>query len=320
MENSRFSLKNIFIICTAILAMLVNFSCSDKKYERKNLFTPVEVYKVKSKYIRDFIFTTGEIKGINNAKVYSFYNGILKRIFVNQGSYVNKGTPLFLIDRSLTGVYSLGLVVNSPISGIVSNIYLETGNQIIANQSVLATVVNNRNKIYETMVTDTDADNIKPGQDVNIIIVATGMKLKGKIISLSPSLNKNKGTIKVKVVMNSPKAEIFIGMLAKAKIFTGKRRKAFLVPCQSVIFSQSGHYLYKVNKGKAVIQRVQIGRILNDKIEILKGVNSSDLIITKGQYFVQPNFKVSVYRVNNIKTMLSKIKKGVKSENYRKIN
>jgi membrane fusion protein, multidrug efflux system len=74
--------------------------------------------------------------------------------------------------------------------------------------------------------------------------------------------------------------------LATLKILDYGPKKALAVPLNIVQTDEKGKYVYVMEKsGDKMIAKkrpVEIGESYNDKIEIIKGLNDHDLIITEG--------------------------------------
>ena len=76
-------------------------------------------------------------------------------------------------------------------------------------------------------------------------------------------------------------------MAAIAKILNHSTLKAIVIPINNVQSDEKGKYVFvmgKNEKGKTIAQRktVVMGALYGEKVEILSGLGTGDLLITKG--------------------------------------
>jgi len=73
------------------------------------------------------------------------------------------------------------------------------------------------------------------------------------------------------------------GMFARARLVIGAREAAVMVPEESVLASAEGQYVYVVADEKAERRAVNTGARQDGRIEILKGVQAGESVVTAGQ-------------------------------------
>ncbi len=290
-------LKKIYIILFTILSISSFYNCKKTKQRRFNRPSsiPVEVIRVKKQSIKTRLFLTGDIKGIEEVNIYSFVTGILKNKYVTEGQRVIKGQALFSVDQTIRGMDMRDYVILSPISGVISGINIDTGAQVMANQSVIASVVKTRLLKAEVYVPETEINKVKVGNEALVkASAAPGKAFKGKVFRISPVVNVNNRMAKVEILIPEHGNLLKSGMFAEIEIFTSIIENKILIPLECVIYGDNITYIFKFNKEKKVAEKhiVVLGKNYSGRIVVKRGLIPGDVIISKGSYEIFDGFPV----------------------------
>jgi multidrug efflux pump subunit AcrA (membrane-fusion protein) len=108
-----------------------------------------------------------------------------------------------------------------------------------------------------------------------------GDKREGKVHMIYPNTNAGTGTIGVEVRVNNDDHKWFVGQVIKA---THQRKSAqgLFVSVEAVISTGAKPYVFTVKDQKVTKAEVQIGQLLNNKMEIIAGLSDGQTIVTKG--------------------------------------
>ena len=91
-------------------------------------------------------------------------------------------------------------------------------------------------------------------------------------------------TFTIEVVVPNKAESLRPGMFSRVNMNLGEI-KALLVPSLAVM-KQTGtneRYVFVFEEGKAIRKTVQVGKLFDDRIEILSGLNPNDQLIVLGQ-------------------------------------
>ncbi len=306
-------IKKINIFMIMILVFISFLSCKKRTRNRRSRITKisVEVIKVKKENISKRLFLTGDIKGIEEVNVYSFVTGIIRNTYVKEGQRVFKGQALFSIDQTRSGADLRDYVVVSPISGIISNVSIDTGSQVIANQSIIANIVKTNQLKAEVYIPETEINLIKVGNKSIIkSSAAKGKIFHGKVFKISPVVNINNRMAKVEVLINEHGNLLKSGMFAEIEIFTNIQENKILVPLECVIYGDNLTYVFKLSQDKkrAIKHNVILGKNHSGMLVVENGLVPGDIVVSKGSYQVFDGFPVKVL---NKKFNMNKGKKKV---------
>jgi membrane fusion protein (multidrug efflux system) len=193
---------------------------------------------------------------LNDANIRSSINGVVNQKLIEVGAYVSPGTQLF----ELVDISKLKLKVN---------------------------------------INENQVANIKIGDKVNIIsTVFPEEKFSGKISFIAA---KADGSLNFPIeidVTNNSKTSLKAGMYGTAIFDFPSQNATILVPRTSFVGSVSSNqiFVYDQTENVAKLRDVITGRILGDQVEILKGLNEGETVITSGQINLIDGTPVSVIK------------------------
>ena len=243
----------------------------------------------------DLVFSyVGNIKAKNEAKVYSKVNGKLDSYVLNEGDKVKKDETVALVERDETGLkYELAMV-NSPIYGVVGKVFLDKGENILAQSTLVALVVDMQEAVVEIDIPEQDIPYISKGCPAKLKLDSyPGEIFSGEVSKVSEVLDVASRTLDVEITLANPENKLKSGMFARIDILAGKRERALALPQDALSKEDSSYYAYVVEDGKARKVKVEIG-ISNDKVEILKGLEENQKVIVFGQQGLRDGALVKV--------------------------
>lgn len=212
------------------------------------------------------------IYGLGKVKPDKFYEVKLaiikqvKKIYVHEGSHVNKGDVLIEMAGNLS--------FSAPFDGTVTTINFSEAQQVFPQQTVLR-MEDIKNKYIEVSLEQQGALRVEPGQTVRVIFESLrGEVLTGKVESIFPQNDE----FLAHITVDGLKQNVLPGMTADVAIEVGHKEDALLVPLSSI----SSGRLHVLRDGKKKVIPVTIGNIDGNWAEIIDGnVMDADEIIVK---------------------------------------
>lgn len=174
--------------------------------------------------------------------------------------------------------------LTSPISGVVTARNYDNGD-MVGGQPIFVVQKINPVKVFIN-VSESLYTYISKGMNVDVEFDAIpGQKFVGKISRITPTIDTQTRTFEVELTVANAKEQIKPGMYARVTMNYGSRRNV-VVPDRSIVkMMGSGDrfiYVYKAD-GTVSYQKVELGRRMDDKIEILSGVADGDEVVVTGQ-------------------------------------
>ena len=222
--------------------------------------------------------------------------------------YVNDSTEL----ERLTELYKIGAVAQADydMAKLALNITKKTYNNLLENtylRSPINGVVTARNYDKGDMYSMTQpifvVEQISPvkmlinlseslftqvhqGMEFDIEVDAySGEVFKGKVNLIYPTVSATTHTFPVEVVSQNTDQRLRPGMFARVTATFGVNHHV-VVPDVAVVKQQGSgeHFIYVLNEDSTVTYtKVELGRRLGSRYEIVSGINEGDKIVTEGQ-------------------------------------
>ncbi|MGB0495877.1 MAG: efflux RND transporter periplasmic adaptor subunit, partial [Kangiellaceae bacterium] len=160
---------------------------------------------------------------------------------------------------------------------------------------------------------------VAQGQMVKLKVDSLKSELNALVDLVSPIVDPTTGTIKITLRLDQYPSTVRPGDFTEVHMVTEKRENSLLVPSISIIEERGNNFLYVIENNKAVRKSVEVGFIMNDLTEVLKGLNEKDQIVFKGQRNLNDGISVEILSSTNgeIKQSNAQLKEQdkIKSEN-----
>jgi multidrug efflux pump subunit AcrA (membrane-fusion protein) len=228
---------------------------------------------------------TGEISGEEEATLFSDVPGRFLKFLVAEGQYVNKQTPVALIEREIPGLEFEPAQVEAPISGVISRQPLESG-EAIAPQTPIARIAKIRKVKVLFQAPEPYAAGVTTGKEITAEVASLGQSFTGKIAWVSTFLDPTARTVSAYALISNSQRSLKPGMFAKVALAVEERMDVLTVPSSAVLgFKEK--WMFVAEDGKARRREVKIGLDDGTRAEIVDGVTADDVIIVVGQEIVE---------------------------------
>lgn len=185
----------------------------------------------------------------------------------------------------------------SPISGVVTARNYDNGD-MVGGQPIFVVQQINPVKVFIN-VSESLYSYISKGMSVDVELDALpGQKFVGKVSRITPSIDPQTRTFEVELTVANGKEQIKPGMYARATMSYGARKNV-VVPDRAVVkMMGSGDRFIYVHKADGTVsyQKVELGRRMNDKYEVLSGIADGDEVVVTGQSALKDG--IAVERTN----------------------
>ncbi len=178
-------------------------------------------------------------------------------------------------------------LIYSPIDGIVSKIAARKGETVVAGLQVanLITILDPTKLEVRIYTDETDIGKVRPGQKVFYFVDAYPDKMfEGIISSIYPEpVVKQNIVYYMSIVKVKPEYTKYLKpeMTVYAKIITGEKENALLIPNEALRYEKGKQYVYKIVNGKPVKTYIKTGWMDEKYTEVLKGLKEGDVVAVK---------------------------------------
>ncbi|MNQ69146.1 Multidrug resistance protein MdtA precursor [compost metagenome] len=117
----------------------------------------------------------------------------------------------------------------------------------------------------------------------------------GHLSLIDNQINANTGTLRAKAVFSNPGQKLWPGQLVTIKIQTALDKNALVVPPTVVQRGLEQHFVYRIKGDK--VESVPVQMVYQDSaLNIIKGVQAGDVLVSDGQSRLKPGASVQILR------------------------
>lgn len=171
----------------------------------------------------------------------------------------------------------------APISGVVTARNFDNGD--MCSGSPILTIEQTNVVKLNVNISENYYKTIKKGMTADITLDAyEGETFTGKVTIVSPSIDAATHTFKTEITINNAQQKVRPGMFARATINFGTETHT-VVPDEALVkqIGAGDRYVYVYKDGKVSYNKVELGKHMGDKYEILSGVKAGDQVVIAGQ-------------------------------------
>lgn len=174
--------------------------------------------------------------------------------------------------------------IKAPIQGIVSSKKKWTGESASPGDSVIVTIIKTKEVYAEAELNEKDMRYVKVGQRAEIRADAyPDMSFQGSIHLISPTVDMQSRTVKVKVKVPNEKYLLKPGMFVRIEIILKEAKNVVAVPPMAIITGKDGHRLaFVVVDEVAFLRKVQTGLKTDKWVVIARGVEAGEKVVVEG--------------------------------------
>lgn len=137
--------------------------------------------------------------------------------------------------------------------------------------------------------------HLSVGQPVEVQVDALpGERFAGKVTVISPQVSAAGRSLQLRAEIDNREGRLRPGLFARVNLVISERDQAMFVAETALIPRGNDQFVFRVVDGKAVETKVRIGQRRAGKVEILEGLEPSDIVVTGGQMKLRNGAPVEV--------------------------
>ena len=174
--------------------------------------------------------------------------------------------------------------IRSPIDGVVTDRPVWSG-ETPPSGTPLLTIMDTSSVVARAHIPQEQAVLLKPG-DPATLTAADAPPVPGKVVIVSPALDVGSTTVQVWVEAENKSGALRPGSTVQVKIVARTIDSAIAIPEQALLTSPNDATVVMVvdNQGKAHKREVMTGIDTGDLIQITKGLQPGEIVVTTGAY------------------------------------
>lgn len=186
------------------------------------------------------------------------------------------------------------LTIRAPVSGFIVAKSAVLGNLVNVGDT-LFTIGDLSKMWFSGDIYPEDLPKVKKGQDVVINVEGLNKPVYGKISFISPIVDPNTRSIKVRALMDNPSGYLRADMYVQGNV-TISKNKALLVPTVAVVRGPDGYFAFKrltaktieASEASVVFKKVPVkmGADQAGMTAIVSGLEEGDEVVTDGAWLL----------------------------------
>ncbi len=189
--------------------------------------------------------------------------------------------------------------VRSPISGVIGRRFLNQGDMAPPSLPIFTVVHMDRVELI-LAVAEQSLPYVRQEMKAVVRVARFGDQgFEGRVVLISPTIDRQTRTARVKVRLDNPEHRLMPGMLANVDLVVESRDNVPVVPYSGLVIENGvgGAVAYKafVVQGKAARERLlKLGLIDGPHVEVVSGLKFGELMVTRGQHLLEEGRVVAV--------------------------
>jgi membrane fusion protein (multidrug efflux system) len=184
--------------------------------------------------------------------------------------------------------------ITAPFAGTIGLRQVSVGDYVKEGQDIVNLESIDPLKV-DFRVPELALSQVKNGQTLQVTLDAIPDRAyDGNVYAINPLIDAGGRAVVIRAQVGNRDGKLRPGMFARVRLFTSEARDSALVPEESLFPVGDDKYVYKVVDGKAIRQRVEIGQRRDGKVEIVSGLEPSDVVVTEGHLKIRDGVAVKI--------------------------
>ena len=188
--------------------------------------------------------------------------------------------------------------IRAPITGRASMVPFKVGNFVRAGDATLATIIQTA-PVYVTFslpqgnLPDLRQALANESATIEAIIPGEPRRANGQVTMIENSVDAPTGTVPVRATMPNTDELLWPGTLVTVQL-TFREETAVAVPSTAIQLSQTGSYVFVVKGEVAIVQPVEVARVLGSESILASGLEGGETVVVNGQLLLSNGSKVAI--------------------------
>ena len=175
------------------------------------------------------------------------------------------------------------LELQAPFSGIVGLRSVSVGDYVKDGQDMVNLEGVDPLKV-DFRVPESFLKEVRTGQSLQISLDAFPNRIfEGRIFAINPLIDQSGRAIVIRALVKNSEASLRPGMFARVRLLLNANNDSMVIPEQALVPIGDDHFVFKVVDGRAKRVKVDIGQRREGQVEVLKGLEAAETVVTAGQ-------------------------------------
>ncbi len=135
------------------------------------------------------------------------------------------------------------------------------------------------------------------GDEITFSVESSRELFKGSVFAIEPSIDLSTRSLTIRALCPNKESKIIPGAFAHIEVPLKEIKDAIMIPTQALIPQLKGQRVFISKNGIAVARDVETGLRNDSSIEVIKGLQAGDSVLTTGLLAVRPDLPVKITSV-----------------------
>jgi membrane fusion protein (multidrug efflux system) len=188
--------------------------------------------------------------------------------------------------------------VLAPFDGVIGLRNISVGAEVTPTTPLATIRVLDKLKL-DFSVPEKYSSKIKTGMKLKFSVEGDDNKYDAEVMATEEGVDAITRNLNVRAVVNGKATSLMPGAFANVLLQLDENKNALMVPTQAIIPQERNKKLIVAKNGKATFITVKTGIRQASTIEVLKGIEAGDTVVTTGILFIKPGADIKFSKVIN---------------------
>jgi len=184
--------------------------------------------------------------------------------------------------------------IKAPFAGVIGLRVVSVGDYVKEGADMVNLEAIDPLKV-DFRVPETYMRQVQPGQTLTVTLDALpGRRFDGKVLAVNPLIDAAGRSVVIRAIVRNADTSLRPGMFTRVNLITRDDKDALVIPEQAIVPQGDEQFVFRIVDGKAARVKVDIGQRRDGKVEVLKGLNVNDMVVTAGQLKLREGMPVTI--------------------------
>jgi membrane fusion protein (multidrug efflux system) len=169
----------------------------------------------------------------------------------------------------------------APFTGIIGLRNVSEGS-FVSNSNIITTLQQIDPIKIEFSIPEKYKNNIVNNQEVEFTVEGVADTFRGKVYATESKIDLSTRSIRIRALCANPQGNLFPNSFATIKLNLFPNQQSIFIPARSIVPLIDGEQVFIVRNGKAAAIRVTTGIRTETEVEVEKGLQPNDTLVTSG--------------------------------------
>jgi membrane fusion protein (multidrug efflux system) len=190
--------------------------------------------------------------------------------------------------------------VIAPFDGTIGLRNISIG-AIVTPSTVLATIRADKQLKLDFSVPSKYSSEVNVGTKLKFTVQGKDDQYNASVMASEKGIEAVTNNLRVRAVVSGKSVSLLPGEFANISLNLKQKNNALMIPTQAVIPQELTKQVIILKQGKAKFVTITTGTRQEDNIEVIKGLNPGDTLITTGILFIKPASKIKLLKAKRKK-------------------